>query len=147
MNNMPFRKTGKEDMLDWAYIMTEDYTFNLGKSYKIPREFKNEWMWLRMENDETLLTIFKDYAWDGPTAVYDFEGTILGSLPHDALYQFCEDIAKVFGWSWVSVIWMADSIFKLAMTQQKTNVVVKYVYFAGVAIVGVPFHYIAKLFK
>lgn len=141
-----FVKLGKDFGLDWNYVLVKDVTFSFGK-ISVPREFRNDWFWIREENGSLKVTIFEGYAWDGPTAVPDFDGTVIASVVHDAIYQFSEDVASCFGWSLYRTLSLADRLFKIAMEQNGVSPLVKYGYYFGVCIVGYPFHIIARFFR
>jgi len=139
-------KLGREFGIDWNYILVKDITFNFGKEFFIPSEFKNQWFWIRMDGDELFLTVFKDYAWDGCTAVPDIKGTLIPSIAHDVLYQFSGALCKAWDWSLAKELNFANKIFKKSMKQTETNCVVKYTYFFGVVLFGYPFRVIKRFF-
>jgi len=139
-------KFGEQSGIDWNYILTRDVTFKFPKK-SIPCEFINQWLWMRMLDGNLVCTVFKGYAWDGPTVVPDVDGTTRESVIHDAIYQFVEEIMLVFNWSMFKILHLADLLFFAAMAQSDANTVIKYTYFWGVCVAGYSFHVLAKLFK
>ena len=66
----------------YKYQLAEDYLhvlqFDTGESIELP--------FIELHGKELLMK--RGYAWDGPSGpTWDTESFILGSLPHDALYQ------------------------------------------------------------
>lgn len=139
-------KTGKDAGLDWNYVLTKDVTINFGTKYKVDSEFKNEWCWIRMQGYELVMTVFKDYAWDGCSVVPDLKGTLEASLPHDVLYQFEQEIKKVWKCSTMKVLHLADNLFLLIMKKEGVCSFIRYSYYSGVVILGGPYHYLNALF-
>lgn len=142
-----FIKLGRDLGIDWNYVLTKDITFDFGTGYAIPKEYKNQWFWIRMEGESLFLTVYKNYAWDGCSLVPDFKGTIIASLPHDVIYQFSEKLSKVWGWKLSKTLKMADKLFYTAMKQNETNAIVSNIYYAGVRTFGYAFHIIARIFR
>lgn len=140
-------KLGRELGIDWNYVLVKDVTFDFGNKYSVPCEFKNQWFWMRMEGNSLLLTVYKDYAWDGCSLVPDFKGTIISSMPHDVIYQFSEKLSEAWGFKLSKTLKMADGIFYLAMTQNSTKALVAKTYYLGVRAFGFVFHQIAKIFR
>ena len=67
----------------------EGYKYQLHETYAIKtgiEGFSCKTDFLHLFVDGTLV-MYKGYAWDGATGIYDFEFVIRGSLVHDALYQ------------------------------------------------------------
>lgn len=132
-------KLGRDLGVDWNYILVKDVTYDFGNKYSIPQEFKNNWFWVRMKGNSLLLTVYKNYAWDGCSFVPDFKGTILASLPHDVFYQFSDELSNFWLWKLYKVITLADNLFKISMEQNETKKVIIKTYYLGVRVFGYPF--------
>jgi hypothetical protein len=72
----------------YKYTLKEDYHYDLG--IKLQNSFvgmSEEKAYMTI-SPAGILTVFKDYAWDGTTMSPDFTETYYPALVHDALYQF-----------------------------------------------------------
>ena len=71
----------------WKYRLAQDYKVHIG-FFETKAERGNNYVWL----DHGLLTIYKGYAWDGPSGpVMDTPKWMRASLAHDALYQLIRE--------------------------------------------------------
>lgn len=148
INKIQYVRLGKDNALDWDYVLIEDITFELEHPKFLPKfEFKNEWFHIYVVGSKAFATVSKNYAWDGPTCVADVKGTIVASLIHDAIYQFAEAIMEAWKLSLIKVLGFADNAFMEVMKQEETNIAITYLYFAGVRVFGYPFHFIVRIFK
>ena len=140
----PFVRNDRDkDRIDWDYTLVSDVTIILNNPYFIPAaEFKNEWLWIRVENGKVAVTVFKNYSWDGPTGVPDIQGTILASVYHDAIYQFVRAIMPVWNTGLNRTLRFADDVFLQGMLDYHTDRVSAYTYYYGVRALGTPFHLI-----
>ena len=94
--------------------------------------FVNDWIRIdpiHSQVSEMVLTVFSEYAWDGCSPKLKVGGCVVGvpdgkydeatgefpakrpSLFHDAMYQFCDDIAEAAGVDVRDVILWADNLF------------------------------------
>jgi len=89
--------------------------------------------------------VSKGYSWDGATGVPDFSWVINASMFHDAIYQFAEDIAREWGCSVWRVLRWGDEIFREVMERDGAPVAGRRIYYAGVRVLGYPFHQLRRL--
>ena len=136
---------GTPQGLDWDYVLTGDAELVLDGDWGCG-EFRNRWLRIRVRDGGTRVTVFKGYAWDGPTAVPDFRGTVLASVFHDAVYQFSAELVRAWSWSLYRVLVFGDRVFKEAMAGTGTNAAVRHVYYAGVRVFGYPFRVVSSWF-
>ena len=151
--DLHFRRLDKADGLDWNYVTTAPcvYVFGL-KHTAIPKEFHHRWFSVDRARDadggETVvITVAKDYAFDGCSVVPDFPGTVEASLVHDALYQFADDLARAWSWSVWSVLRFADLRFADVMVFYKVPAALRRTYYAGVVVFGWVYNRGAKLVR
>lgn len=79
---MFYQKLGR-----WKYRLAADYQIKIG-FFETKAERGNDYVWL----DHGSLTIFKGYAWDGPSGPsIDTRNWMRASLVHDALYQLIRE--------------------------------------------------------
>jgi hypothetical protein len=138
----PFIKLGREEGIDWEYVVAEDFRVILRKPYLSPvTPVSNAWFSLKDLGDGTVeIVIFKSYSFDGPTAVPDFDGTVEGSVVHDVIYQFVKLFMEAWKLPRITVLKFADHAFLEVMGQFRTNPIIARVYFAGVRVLGGPFN-------
>lgn len=74
-----------------------------------------------------VLTIKKNYVWDGCTGAITFNGTYKASLVHDAFCQLARD-----GYMPLSYLWRANWEFFLIM--KANNFFLRHLYFLGVTL-------------
>jgi|BioPla2DNA2_1021312.scaffolds.fasta_scaffold74793_1 hypothetical protein len=145
---MLYVREGRSQGINWKYVTTSTITFKFDAKYSIPCEFKNEWIWIRMEDDNLLLTVNKNYAWDGCSFVPDFKGTIIPSLAHDAIYQFMKELSITWNISMYKVSVLADKLFFESMKKQKrTAKVIKKSYYIGARLLGFTFKMTGRFFR
>ena len=148
-----YTRTGKDFGADWDYVTTATCVFEFDLPHKaVPRDFHNRWLAIDRTYDadgkETItITIPKDYAFDGPSVVPDFPGTVEASLVHDALYQFVDAVAAHFGWLTAHVMYFADNRFYDVMAYLKVPFYISWTYRAGVGAFGFIYNRGAKLFR
>lgn len=135
-----YRKTGKADGIDWNYVTTDTCTFTFDRSPAeawIPvQQFSNRWLSITVTAATVTVTIAKAYAFDGCSVVPDFDGTVAASLPHDAIYQFVDEIAQAWGCKVSTVLTFADLRFKDVMIYNHVPPALYKTYYAGVAVFG-----------
>ena len=144
--DMQFKKRDKANWLDWNYSTTQEcfFVFDMPHS-AIGGTFKNAWMELCKTydgkgNETVTLIIAKEYAWDGCSWAPDLAGTLEGSLPHDAMYQFVEAIAATWGWTIKEVLSVADDMFNAVMVYYKVDNTTRQVYYVAVCKFGYTFN-------
>lgn len=143
-------------MARWRYRI--EYPFSYQTKVKRPgngKRFENDWLIITEDG----LIILKQrlnpktgelepYMHDGATAVPDFYCSLKGAEVHDPIYQFAEEIAAVWECHVRQVLRFADKVFLERMRQHAGSWnIVPPIYFAGVTMLGYPFHNLAKLFK
>lgn len=109
--------------------------------------FRNEWLHIQPFGMCVVITVKEGYQWDGATCAPDFEGTIWASCLHDAIYQFCEDIAAQSEWPELRVLRFADRIFLDRMLADGTPKAIAYIYYAAVSLFGAAYHYAARVIR
>lgn len=148
--DIEFHRTGKADKLDWLYVTDKDclFVFDMPHSAINGKVFSNTWCALYPTHDgkrETVtLWIKKAYAWDGCSCAPDFKGTLEGSLPHDVIYQFVEEIAAALCMTVKEVLSFADTVFNKVMVFFKTDTCIRLIYYVAVCKVGYAFNRINK---
>ena len=136
-----YERTTPGPGIDWNYVTTAAcvYVLDLPHS-QIPCEFNNQWLSIKYthhDGRETItFVVARAYAFDGCSVVPDFDGTVDGSLPHDVLYQFVDELAKAWGVSVAQVLAFADLRFKDVMIYNKVPPAVYKTYYAGVSVFG-----------
>lgn len=75
-------KSCYRELRSYKYQLVEEFTYETGiTGFNILTDYVQL-------NDEGLLTIRKNYAWDGASGpTFDTKNSMRGSLVHDALYQ------------------------------------------------------------
>lgn len=147
-----YTRTGKDFGADWDYVTTATCVFEFDLPHTaVPCGFRNHWLVIdctRNGDKETItITIPKNYAFDGPSVVPDFRGTIEAALVHDVLYQFVDDIAAGFGWSILRVMYFADNRFYDVMSYLSVPFYISWTYRAGVAAFGFIYNRGAKFLR
>lgn len=132
-------------MSQWKYIL--DAPVRHQTPLAVPFRFKNDWLEIVAEEGCACLTVAKGYAWDGATLVPDAKGTYFATALHDAVYQFCEDIAAAWRWTVRQVIKWADRIFKERMIQDGASRFVARLYYRGVRLFGYAYHQAARAWR
>lgn len=109
----------------YKYILTEDVKVKLNRSWTFKFNLiANGAPRATINND--ILTILKGYAWNGCTGAPDFQGTLLGSLYHDLMYQF----GSLNLWTFDE----ANEIFYIQMKQESFKLA--WVYYKAVCSFG-----------
>lgn len=151
-----YRRLGKAEGIDWNYAVTGPclYRFRLSATDKIPGVsaapgplFKNGLLEITRDATDSALVILRiaaGYTFDGCSVVPDFIGTVDASLPHDALYQFADDIAEAWGCSARKVMAFADLRFKDVMVYNNVPACLYQAYYLGVRLFGWPFNRLRK---
>lgn len=147
-----YSRAGKGAGTDWSYVTTAVCVFVFDLPHKsVPRDFHNCWLSIDRTytcgKETVTITIPKDYAFDGPSVVPDFAGTVEAALVHDALYQFADAVAAHFGWWAVHVMCFADNRFYDVMAYLKVPRYISWTYRAGVGAFGFIYNRGAKLFR
>jgi hypothetical protein len=108
----------------------------------------SRWLDVRRRPDDphaVEIIVQAGYAWDGCTAVPDVRGTVYASCLHDALYQFAEILADLWGVSVHDVLRWADAVFLARMRADGCPCAGLYGW--GVRRVGYAFHVLARWFR
>ena len=142
---LPYRRTDKFWWwADYKYKLTRNWVGTF-EGRLAPRAFRNEWIEILPlpSTNQTQITMFSPYAWDGATAVRDCGGwkMALSSIFHDGIFQFTKAIADAWGWTIPEVLDFANDIFHEAM--QQVDSCVQTVFWRSVQVVGTPFWYLA----
>lgn len=144
-------RLGRDFGVDWDYVVVApEFTITVYNQAFVPKiEFRNKWLWIRKGTIEhsVTITVFKDYAFNGPTLVPDVKGTVEAAVFHDAIYQFVLEIMKAWSLKRSQILSFADDVFYIAMLRFKTNKVVANVYYWGVKRFGYIYNVSAALFR
>lgn len=99
MNKLMYKKgdhyaeVGRKNFFYRFYIVKKTMTFQtfiLGKTAVIKRKSDNKVL-ARLTSNGTL-TVYEGYFWNGPSGpTIDTEDFIIGSIPHDVLYQMLKE--------------------------------------------------------
>jgi len=133
------------NVVDWNYevIATSAFLVEMPHS-SIGGFFDNEWFNIELVwidgKEAVRFTLKKGYAWDGCSVAPDIKGALEASVVHDAVYQFCELLAKQWGWEKKRVLSLGDTIFNLLMQYYGVNSVMRTIYYKAVCWVGYSFH-------
>jgi len=145
----------------YAAVLTEDL-WHLSKVAppKGARAFENRYFSVRFlsygirghsaESYKAELVCRHEYAWDECSVVWNFIWAKWASCFHDAIYQWAEALAKLWGCTVKEVLAWADAVFLERMLQDchtKGEVFMAHVYFAGVRVFGYRYHQIARFFR
>lgn len=90
------------------------------------------------------------YAWDECSGVPNFKWAKDASCFHDAIYQFAEALAALWGCTVKEVLAWADAVFLERMLQDADTDKARCwacIYFVGVRIFGYRYHQIARFFR
>lgn len=127
-------KTKQNTLLSkFSYVKHKNYKYVLTADVKV--KLHRDWVFkfnliangsVRAIIHNDILTILKGYAWDGCTGAPDFEGTLLGSLLHDVLFQF----GALNLWTFDE----ANEIFYIQLKQE--NFKLAWVYYGAVCSFG-----------
>lgn len=144
---MTYIKAGRMRGINWKYVLLKDITFEF-YNFRIPCGFENEWIKIRLVDSKLFITIYKDYAWDGPSYVPDFPGTVISSLVHDPIYQFMKELSVTWNMSMYKVSVLADKLFFESMKKQKrTAKFIKRSYYIGARLLGFTFKMTGRFFR
>lgn len=159
--NAAYRRTGAADGIDWNYVTTAPCVFEFTVPDKelwtdgcparlITFAFKNEWLTIVQDPGDPhhiTVTVAAAYAFDGASVVPDYDGVVDGSLPHDAFYQFVDEIAGAWGCGAKRVMAFADLRFKDVMAYNGVPPAVYRTYYSGVAVFGWLFNRACKFLR
>lgn len=132
-------------MANWKYKLEEAVWHSTPMI--APAPFANEWLHIVPLKAGSTVVVQAGYAWDGATLVPDAKGTYFATALHDAVYQFCEDIAAAWRWTVRQVIKWADRIFKERMIQDGASRFVARLYYRGVRLFGYAYHQAARAWR
>lgn len=108
---------------------------------------------LRSQNDRSYraeLVCKFHYAWDECSIVFNFPWAKWASCFHDAIYQWAESLAKLWGCTVKEVLAWADEIFLERMLQDADSPAARrwaHLYYFGVRVFGYRYHQIARFFR
>jgi len=134
----------------YAHLSKDDLTYF--SKLACPKAFKNDWMDISpgysLDNPEAKSKLFvkSNYAYDGYSIVPDLRSQEPAIL-HDAIYQYCEAIAKEWNWTVKQVLKWADEVFLEAMLFYSIKPWQAYLYYRGVRLVGYKYHKLAKKYR
>lgn len=160
------RETGQKG--EWKYILTADVLIPIPAELRPVRSAYGRWWVLEQDADgEWCLRVRKGYAWDGASYAPDFSrgvegwatvlavadisgpqaalalcGPLMGSIPHDLMYQCVLEIAETQGLSkWYVLSW-ADLLFRATMLECGTPARQARIYYLTVAWIGHPLNWL-----
>jgi hypothetical protein len=131
----------------WKYVLDEPLTQSVTAPAWVGG-VRSRWLDVRRIPDDPRaveLVVRDGYAWDGCTAVPDVRGTVYASCLHDALYQFAEALAAMWGVTVRDVLKWADAVFLARMRADDCPVAGLYGW--GVRRAGYAFHVLARWFR